>query len=309
MKSKKTAAAWMRKGPPRKIKTTLGDRVFHAVNNTVMILLALVMVYPVYYVLIASLSSAQQLITHRGFLLLPIAPTFAAYEMAFQNPLLLRSYGNTLFVVAAGVAVNLVLTTIGAYFLSRKQVKLQKPIMIMIVITMFFSGGMIPFYFAVKDLGLDGSLWALIFPSAISTFNLIIMKTSFLSIPDSMEESARLDGAGHITILTRVILPLSKATLAVIGLYYAVSHWNAWFHAMLFLKEREQFPLQLLLREILLQNNVSDIVDGTNYSELGFISETIKYAVIIIATLPILCVYPFIQKYFTKGVMIGAVKG
>ena len=181
--------------------------------------------------------------------------------------------------------------------------------MIMIVITMFFSGGMIPFYFAVKDLGLDGSLWALIFPSAISTFNLIIRKTSFLSIPDSMEESARLDGAGHITILTRVILPLSKATLAVIGLYYAVSHWNAWFHAMLFLKEREQFPLQLLLREILIQNNVSDMADGTNYSELGFISETIKYAVIIIATLPILCVYPFIQKYFTKGVMIGAVKG
>lgn len=287
----------------------MGDRVFHLINNTVMICLAFIMVYPVYYVLVASLSNAQQLAAHKGFLFLPIQPTFAAYEAAFKNPLLLRSYGNTLFVVVAGVAVNLVLTAIGAYFLSRKQVKLQKPIMIMIIITMFFSGGMIPFYFAVKDLGLDGSLWSLIIPSAISTFNLIIMKTAFLSIPDSMEESAILDGAGHITILVRIVLPLSKATLAVIGLYYAVSHWNAWFHAMLFLEEREQYPLQLLLREILIQNNVSDMADAANYSELGFISETIKYAVIIIATVPILCVYPFIQKYFTKGVMIGAVKG
>ena len=172
---------------------------------------------------------------------------------------------------------------------------------------MFFSGGMIPFYFAVKNLGLDGSLWALIFPSAINTFNLIIMRVSFASIPDSLEESARMDGAGHLTMLFRIVLPVSKATLAVICLYYAVSHWNAWFHAMLFLNDREKYPLQLILREILIQNDTSSMV--TESAEQGYIGETIKYAVIVIATVPILCIYPFLQKYFAKGVMIGAVKG
>lgn len=298
-----------RKMRQNRIKKSVGDRVFELVNTCVMLMLTLIMIYPLWYVLAASLSDARELVMQRGLLFLPIKPTFAAYKMSFENPLLLRSYANTLFVVIVGVGINLLLTSLGAYFLSRKQIMFQKPIMIIIVITMFFSGGMIPFYFTVRDLGLDGSLWSLILPSAISTFNLIIMKTSFLAIPDSLEESARLDGAGDATILFKVILPLSKATYAVIGLYYAVGHWNAWFHAMLFLDERTKFPLQLLLREILIQNNVSDMADASNYSELGFISETIKYSVIIIATLPILCIYPFIQKYFTAGVMIGAVKG
>lgn len=181
--------------------------------------------------------------------------------------------------------------------------------MIMIIITMFFSGGMIPFYFSVRELGLEDSLWSLILPSAINTFNLIIMKTSFMSVPESLSESAWLDGAGHLTILFRIILPISMSTLAVIGLYYAVAHWNAWFNAMLFLKDRRKFPLQLIIREILIQNNMSEMADGADVAGKAFISETIKYAVIVIATLPILCVYPFIQKYFTKGVMIGAVKG
>lgn len=292
-----------------KIKKSPADTIFNIVNNTFMIMLMIVMIYPLWYVLCASFSDARELVKYQGLLITPVKPTVVAYEMAFKNPLLLQSYGNTLFVVIVGVMVNLLLTSFGAYFLSRKEIMLQKPIMIMIVITMFFGGGMIPFYFAVKDLGLDGSLWSLIIPSAIGTFNLIIMKTSFMSIPASLEESARLDGAGDFTILFSVILPLSKATVAVIGLYYAVSHWNAWFHAMLFLKERTQYPLQLLLREILIQNNMGEMADAGNYSELGFISETIKYSIIIIATLPILCVYPFIQKYFTAGVMIGAVKG
>lgn len=292
----------------RKINKGIADKAFSFVNTVVMLVIALIMFYPLWYVLVASLSNAMELVKYRGILVYPLDFTLDAYKMAFQNPLLLRSYGNTLFVVIVGVIINLLMTSFGAYFLSRKGIMFQKPIMIMIVITMFFSGGMIPFYFSVRDLGLDGSLWSLILPSAISTFNLIIMKTAFMAVPLSLEESARLDGANDPTVLFCVILPLTKATFAVIGLYYAVSHWNAWFHAMLFLDERTKYPLQLLLREILIQNNVSDMADTGNYTELGFISETIKYAIIIIATAPILCIYPFIQKYFTAGVMIGAVK-
>ncbi|MGN1059331.1 MAG: carbohydrate ABC transporter permease [Clostridia bacterium] len=292
-----------------KIKESAADKIFNIVNNTLLLILSLIMIYPLYYVLAASFSNAQELVAHKGILLAPLSPTTLAYQLAFKNPMLLRSYANTLFVVVVGVAVNLVLTTIGAYFLSRKQVKLQKPIMIMIVLTMFFSGGMIPFYFSVRDLGLEDSLWSLIFPSAINTFNLIILKTSFLGVPESLSESAWLDGAGHLTILFRIILPVTVSSLAVIGLYYAVAHWNAWFNAMLFIKDRTKFPLQLIIREILIQNNMSEMADGGDLAGRAFISETIKYAVIIIATLPILCVYPFLQKYFTKGVMIGAVKG
>ena len=203
----------------------------------------------------------------------------------------------------------MLLTSIGAYFLSCKNARLVKPCMLLITFTMFFQGGMIPFYFAVKDLGLDGSRWALIIPSAVNTFNMIIMKTSFQSLPDSLKESANIDGAGHVTILFKIVLPVSKSVLAVIALYYAVAHWNAWFNAMLFLKEREQFPLQLILREILIQNNMESMSQDVSASELGFISETIKYAIIVIATIPILCIYPFIQKYFEKGVMIGSLKG
>ena len=239
----------------------------------------------------------------------PLSPNILAYQLAFKNPMLLRGYANTIFIVVVGVLVNLILTVIGAYFLSRKEVKLQKPIMILIIITMFFSGGMIPFYFSVRDLGLENTHWALIFPAAINTFNLIIMKTAFLGVPESLTESANLDGAGHIRILLNIVLPVTKSSLAVIGLYYAVEHWSSWFNAMLFLKDREKYPLQLILREILIQNNMTEMADGGDVAGRAFISETIKYAIIVISTAPILCVYPFLQKYFTKGVMIGAVKG
>ncbi len=292
-----------------KIKKGFADTAFHIVNNTFMIILSFIMLYPVYYVVIASFSNAEQLVKFEGLLLRPLQPTIIAYTQAFKNPMILKGYANTLFIVVVGVLLNLLLTSIGAYFLSRRNVKLGKPIMIMITITMFFSGGMIPFYFAVKSLGLDGTIWSLIFPSAINTFNLIIMRTSFSALPVSLEESAKIDGAGHVTILFKIILPISKSVLAVITLYYAVQHWNAWFNAMLFLKERSRYPLQLILREILIQNDMSAMSDNLGYSELGFISETIKYATIVIATVPILCIYPFLQKYFAKGVLVGSVKG
>jgi putative aldouronate transport system permease protein len=231
--------------------------------------------------------------------------------MVFRNPMIVGGYINTIIIVVAGVTINITFTAIAAYFVSRKNVMWSKAMMIMIIITMYFNGGLIPNYFNIKDLGLYDSLWSLMLPGAISTFNLIIMRTAFLGVPDSLEESARLDGANHFVILFRIILPLTMPTVAVLVLYYAVGHWNAWFNAMIYLKSRSKFPLQLILREILIQNDTTSMtagIAGDSGDKLS-IAETIKYASIIVATVPILCVYPFLQKYFVKGVMVGAVKG
>jgi len=283
--------------------------VFDIVNTIAMILFAVIMVYPLWYVIVASFTDYKELMSNSGMLFWPKNPTMAAYKMAFKNPSIVTSYGNTLFVVIVGTVLNLIMTSIAAFFLTRRDVKWQKLIYILIIITMYFNGGMIPTYFTVRDLGLENSLWSLIIPNAISTFNLILMKSSLENMPRSLEEAAEIDGAGIWSVLFRIILPLSKSTLAVIGLYYAVGHWNSWFSALLYIKDRGKFPLQLILREILLQNQTSDMGGAGNYSEANLIGESIKYAVIIIATLPILCIYPFLQKYFVKGVMVGAVKG
>jgi len=206
-----------------------------------------------------------------------------------------------------GTALNLTLTTFAAYALSRKAFLLKKAIMMGIVFTMFFSGGLIPSYLIVKGLGLYNSRFALILPGAMSAWNMIIMRTSFMGLPDSLEESAKIDGAHDFTILFRIVLPLSKAVVAVMILFYAVGHWNAWFNAMIYLKDRGKYPLQLILREILVMNSTEVMLSGDNFgSSMDII---IRYASIIVASVPILCVYPFLQKYFVKGVMIGAVKG
>lgn len=286
-----------------------GDVVFTLINTTVMILFSLIMLYPMWYVAVASLSDAKALMASSGMIFLPIKMNLAAYKAAFSNPLLLSGYGITLFVVVFGTFIGVLFTFVAAYFFSRRDVKLQKPLMILLFITMYFSGGIIPFYFTVKDVGLNNSVWALIIPTIMTTYNMIIVRTSMYGIPASLEEAAEIDGANHITILFKVILPLSKASLAVIALYYAVEKWNAWFNAMIFIKDREKWPLQLVLREILVENSTNTMMQGGLSSDDAFVSETIKYATIVISTLPILCVYPFIQKYFVGGIMIGAVKG
>lgn len=198
------------------------------------------------------------------------------------------------------------MTALAAYGLSRKGVLLSNGIMFLITFTMFFGGGLIPSYLLIKDLGLINSRWALLLPGMIGTTNLIIMRTSFKAIPVSLEESARLDGANDFVILFRIIIPLSMPVIAVMTLYYGVGHWNSWFNAMIYLQDRNLFPLQLILREILIDNSTDVIELESNDSEP--IAETIKYATIMVATIPILFIYPFIQKYFVKGVMIGAIK-
>lgn len=292
-----------------KIRESVPRKAFNVFNVAFMLLLLFVTVYPLAHIVFASFSNSNELLAHRGILLKPAGLSVQAYGKVFQNPMILQGYLNTILIVVTGVTLNIFMTSIGAYFLSRKGVMLQKPVLFYILFTMYFSGGLIPFYLTVKNLGLYNTYWALILPTAINTFNLIIMRTSFEGIPVSLEESATIDGANHFVVLFRIVMPLSLPVIAVMILYYGVGIWNAWFNAMIFIQDREKFPLQLILREILLQNDAGSMNFGVSAVDHQGVSETIKYAVIVVATAPVLCVYPFLQKYFVKGVMIGAVKG
>lgn len=290
-------------------RLTIGEKIFDGFNFIFLSFLMLITLYPVYYVAIASISNATELMSHKGMIWLPQGFSLKAYSMAFDNPMIVKGYGNTIFIVAVGLLFNLTLTAFGAYALSRKGLYYRRQLTLFIVFTMFFSGGMIPFYLTVKGLGLANTTWALIIPQAIHTFNLIIMRTSFAAIPDSLEESAKMDGANDFVILFRIMLPISMPIMAVMILYYGVSHWNAWFNAMIFLRDRELFPLQLILREILIAGETAGMVTGAEAGDLAMLQETLKYATIMIATVPILFVYPFLQKYFVKGALLGAIKG
>ncbi|EGG37692.1 carbohydrate ABC transporter permease [Paenibacillus sp. HGF5] len=285
------------------------DRIFNVVNYTFLILLVIATLYPLLYVLFASFSDSSQLLANKGLLWKPIGFSLDAYKSVLANPGIGIGFRNTLFIVVFGVIVNLFMTALGAYVLSRKNVMWNKVFMFFIVFTMFFGGGLIPLYLIVKGVGLLDSLWSTILPFAISTFNLIIMRTSFMGIPDSLEESAKIDGANHFTILFRIIIPLSMPVIAVMILYYAVDKWNGWFYASVFIKSRELFPLQLVLREILIANSTESMSAGASAGDRFQIGETIKYATIMVATIPILCIYPFLQRYFVKGVMVGSLKG
>ncbi|MEK5059645.1 sugar ABC transporter permease [Paenibacillus sp. FSL H7-0326] len=285
------------------------DRIFDLINYTFLLLLVTATLYPLLYVLFASFSDAAKLLQNDGILWRPLGFNLDAYRSVLANPGIGLGFRNTLFIVVVGVSVNLLMTSLGAYVLSRKNVMWNKVFMFLIVFTMFFSGGLIPLYLVVKGVGLLDSLWSTIIPFSISTFNLIIMRTAFMGIPDSLEESAKIDGANHFTILFRIIIPLSMPVIAVMILYYAVDKWNGWFYASVFIKSRELFPLQLVLREILIANSTDSMSTGASAGDRFQIGETIKYATIIVATVPILCVYPFVQRFFVKGVMVGSLKG
>ncbi len=292
-------------------KYSVGQYIFNVFNIMIMLLLVVIMFYPVWYVLVASFTSSDALISHKGILLCPKGFTVNAYKLMMKNPMIVRGYLNSIFLVVAGVASNIVFTSVAAYVLSRKNVFWNRFIMLMIIFTMYFSGGLIPKYLLIsKTLHLSNTYWALLLPALINTYNLIIMRTSFAALPDSLIESASLDGAGHWRILIRIVVPLSMPVIAVMILYYAVGIWNSWFEASIYIKERTLFPLQLILREILIDNDTTSMTAGSgDASDIMSIAESVKYAVIVFATVPILCVYPFLQKYFVKGIMIGSVKG
>ena len=292
------------------IKESPSRKAFNVFNIIFMLCMIVITLYPLLYVVFASLSDSNELMKHSGLLLKPVGFSWAAYKAVFQNPNILQGYKNTIIVLISSVAVSMFLTCLAAYVLSRKNVLFNGVITFIIMFTMFFGGGMIPTYLLVNNLGLTNTYWALILPTAISTYNMIIMRTGFAAIPESLEESAKIDGANHFTILFKIVIPLAKPTMAVIVLYYAVACWNSWFNAMIYLQKRRDLqPLQLILRGILIENDTSNMQDGNVGQDTESIAESIKYAVIVVATLPILAIYPFLQKYFIKGIMIGAVKG
>lgn len=292
------------------IKESPSRKAFNVFNIIFMLCMIVITLYPLLYVVFASMSDSNELMKHSGLLLKPVGFSWAAYKAVFQNPNILQGYKNTIIVLISSVAVSMFLTCLAAYVLSRKNVLFNGVITFIIMFTMFFGGGMIPTYLLVNNLGLTNTYWALILPTAISTYNMIIMRTGFAAIPESLEESAKIDGANHFTILFKIVIPLAKPTMAVIVLYYAVACWNSWFNAMIYLQKRRDLqPLQLILRGILIENDTSNMQDGNVGQDTESIAESIKYAVIVVATLPILAIYPFLQKYFIKGIMIGAVKG
>lgn len=291
-------------------RKSVGERIFDVLNIIFMLVVIVVTIYPMYYVLVCSLSEGSKLIGARGLIIWPKGYSLSAYASVFKNPNIFTGYRTTLIVVVLGTLINLIMTSLGAFLITRKQFPLSGFMSYMMIFTMYFGGGMIPTYLVINNYyHLGDSLLALLLPGAINVYNLLIMKSNFQSLPDSLEEAAKVDGANDFRIFLQIVLPLSQSVLAVMVLYYGVAHWNAWFDAMMYMRTRTRYPLQLILREILLANNAATMGGGGSAGEQYMIGESVKYATIITATLPILCLYPFIQKYFVKGVMVGAVKG
>jgi len=290
-------------------RPTPGDRVFDICNGLFLVLLCLVTIYPMYYVLSASLSNNIALLTTPGFLPYPRGFNLGAFRLAFRHPLLLSGYKNILTVLAAALPINIIMSLFCGYFMASKGMLLKKPIVALIMFTMFFSGGMVPTYLNIRSLGLADSLWSLILPGAMSIYNSIICKTAIEAVPESLHESAYIDGANDFVIVFRIVFPLIMPTIAVLLLYYGVAHWNSWFPASLYIQNRTKLPVQNILRAVLIAN--SDILNAAaaENDRIDQFAETIKYSAIVITTLPVLCIYPFLQRYFVKGVMIGAVKG
>ena len=293
-----------------KYKATITGTTFDVINHALLVFVTLLTVYPLIHIAAASFSNGFRLMAHQGLIFWPQGFDLAAYRAVFRNRNIWTGYRNTLFMVGVGTALNVILTAMGAYVASRKNVFWQKPFMFMIIFTMFFQGGMIPLFLQVRALGLYNSLWSLILTFAISAFNLIIMRTYFQGIPDSLEESAKMDGANDFVVLFRIIMPVAKPVVATMVLFYGVSRWNGYFWAMVFIRNRALYPLALVLREILVMGTVSEMMGGSvTATDSEQIADSIKYATAMVATIPILCVYPFLQKYFVKGVMIGSLKG
>lgn len=283
------------------------DLVLDIVVYTILILLTIVCIYPVWYVIAASFATGTELAKNPGFLLWPENFTTKAYGLVFVNPLILSGLKNSFMILLIGLPINIVMTVLCGYFLSCPGMMFKKVITGLIMFTMFFSGGLIPGYLNIRELGLYNTIWALVLPGALSVYNAVICKTAIEGVPDSLRESAYLDGAHDFQVLFKIILPLIKPTLAVLLLYYGVGHWNSWFNASIYIKDNANLPVQNIIRSIMLANDaLSGTATGDDYNNYA---ETIKYAACVITTLPIMCVYPFLQKYFAKGTMIGAVKG
>lgn len=283
--------------------------LFDLVNILLMLLLIVVMLYPLYYILIVSISYGAA-VARGEVTLYPVRMTLKAYEIIFADAPILNGYKNTLLYTGLGVLVNLLFTSLCAYPLSRKEFAGKTFFSLFIVFTMFFDGGMIPRFLVVHALGMTDTIWAMVIPSAISVMYMIMMRTFFQGIPEGLYESAYIDGANDFTIFTRIVLPLSAPVMATMTLFYSVSHWNSFFPALIYLNETKRYPLQIILRNMVIQGDMSaQSVETSGVMGTMVVDENIKYAVVIISILPILLLYPLLQKYFVKGAMIGSIKG
>lgn len=301
-----------RDGEPHALKSR-GDIIFETVVVIILAILTLIILYPLYFVVIASFSDAK-LVVAGDVWWYPKGVTLENYMQCFTNGDLMLGYRNAFIILILGTATNLFLTILCAYPLSRHDLWGRNGIMIYCTIPMFFGGGLIPTYLMVtQTLGLKNSWWAVILVAGIATYNMIIMRTFFMtSIPFELQEAAQIDGCTPIGILLRIILPLSIPVICVIGLYYGVNHWNSYFSALVYLPDKNKWPLQLFLRQILVNNDISAVDGGASSDEMArraMRAETIKYSIVILASIPMLIIYPFVQRYFVKGVMIGSVKG
>lgn len=297
------------------IRKSSGERAFQAVNWLFMALVCIIILYPLYYMLIISLSNGVNVlagqVTWR-----PMNVTLRAYRAIMRNSAFLLSYRNTVIITLMGTSINLLMTTICAYPLSRKNLPGRRAFMAAATFTMFFSGGLIPNYLLVTGIGLNNTYWAIVLPGAISVYNMIIMRTFFEGIPVSLMEAAHIDGANDMTVLAKIVLPLSKPIMLTMILFYAVGHWNGYFSALLYLNDKNTYPIQLFVRSIVLAgetlsiNMASNVVDiGSEHSVTMLAEQSTKYAIILLAMLPILVIYPVISRYFKSGVMIGSIKG
>lgn len=291
-----------------KYKKGIGERLFDGFNYVILTLILLACLYPCWYVLVRSVSDPIKMASNalsfwpRGF-------SIESYKEVFNYKLLWASYANTIFYVIVGTTVSVMLTVSSAFGLTRKGLPGKNILMMLILFTMYFSGGMIPMYLLIKTIGLLNNPLVMIIPGAISTYNLIVVMSYMRGLPDSLEEAAKIDGAKDLTILFKIIIPLSKPVIAVIALYYMVGKWNDYFTGLLYLSDKRWYPLQIVLRQILIQQDTSMSSAISQSGSAEAYAENMRYATIVVSTVPILCVYPFIQRYFVKGVMIGAVKG
>ncbi|MCM3575588.1 carbohydrate ABC transporter permease [Mesobacillus subterraneus] len=287
------------------------DRVFDLINVILVAIITVMVIYPLYFIVIASISDPNMIYAGKVWLW-PKEITFEGYERIFRDNKIWIGYKNSIIYTFVGTIVNVSFTLMAAYALSRKDLYGRNIIMVFFLFTMFFSGGLIPTYLVVKNLGLLNTMWALILPKAVAVWNVIVARTYFqTTIPDELLEAAKIDGCTNAKFFWKIVLPLSKPIVAVMVLFYAVGHWNSYFDALIYLNNENLYPLQLILRNILIQNESAAqmVRDVSSYAAQQRVAELIKYGVIIVASVPLLIVYPFVQKYFVKGVMIGGVKG
>ena len=293
------------------IKLSAGDKVYNIVNQSFLILILILVLYPLIYIVSSSFSSTYAVVSGRVWFL-PVDPSLMGYRAVFKNPHIWTGYGNSAYYAFFGTFINLIMTILAGYPLSRKDFHGRNLIMAFFTFTMLFNGGLIPYYLLVNNLGLIDTRWAMLLPNAMAIWNVILTRTYFQSnIPDELHEAAALDGCNDINFIIRIVLPLSGPIIAVMVLFYAVAHWNSYFDALIFLKSSRLYPLQIILRNILIQNEVSGdmMMDVEAMLRQQGLRDLLKYSLIVVASAPVLAIYPFVQKYFVKGIMVGAIKG